>query len=383
MRKRVAIGSLMLLAAAGLGLGWLWASSSGSRRNVLTLPGVVEIQEIRLASKQGGRVKEVLIAEGDWVEPGQRLVVIEVPELEAKKAQEVAQLANLEAELEKAIRGPRIEEKAAALAAAKAAEERWKRLEEGFRDEEKRQAKSDAAAADADLKLAEEEYGRASHLYRQKMIAAAEYDQYSASYFRARGRADAARAKSEMMFRGSRPQEKAEAKALFEQAQANYDLLKAGTRPEDIAMIRARRDVSRAKLDELDAQLAEAVVKAPSHAVIDVLPVRRGDVLTPKQTVGRILSAADLWVKAYVPETELGRVKLNQPAEVAIDSYPGRRFRGKVYYIGSQSEFTPRNVQSIDERRHQVFGIKVRVTDPAAERVFKSGMAATVYVPMM
>jgi multidrug resistance efflux pump len=214
------------------------------------------------------------------------------------------------------------------------------------------------------------------------MISPAEYDQYSANYFRARGRADAARAKSEMMFRGSRPQEKAEAKALLDQARANYDLLKAGTRPEDIAMIRARRDVSRAKLDELDAQLSEAVVKAPSRAVIDVLPVRKGDVLTPNQTVARILSAADLWVKVYVPETDLGKVRLDQPAEVTVDSYPGRRFRSKVYYIGSQSEFTPRNIQSIDERRHQVFGIKVRVTDPAAEGVFKSGMAATVFVPI-
>ena len=382
MRRRVAIGVLILLAVTGLGLGWLWASA-GATGKVLALPGVVEIQEIRLASKQGGRVKEVLIAEGEWVEPGQRLVVIEAPELEAKKAQEVAQLANLEAELQKAIKGPRVEEKAAAFAAAQAAEERWKRLEEGFRDEEKKQARSDAAAADADLKLAEEEYGRASHLFRQKMIAAAEYDQYSASYFRARGRADAARAKSDMMIRGSRPQEKAEAKALLDQARANYDLLKAGTRPEDIAMIRARRDMSRAKIDELDAQLEESVVKAPSRTIIDVLPVRKGDVLTPNQTVVRILSAADLWVKVYVPETELGKIRLDQAAEVTVDSYPGRRFKGKVYYIASQSEFTPRNVQSIDERRHQVFGIKVRVTDPAAEGVFKSGMSATVYVPTM
>ena len=97
----------------------------------------------------------------------------------------------------------------------------------------------------------------------------------------------------------------------------------------------------------------------------------------------RILSAADLWVKVYVPETELGKTRLDQAAEVTVDSYPGRRFKGKVYYIASQSEFTPRNVQSIDERRHQVFGIKVRVTDPAAGGVLKSGMSATVYVPTM
>ena len=86
--------------------------------------------------------------------------------------------------------------------------------------------------------------------------------------------------------------------------------------------------------------------------------------------------AEDLWVKVYVPETELGKLRLNQEVEVTVDSYPDRPFKGSVVQIASISEFTLRNVQSISERRHQVFGVKVRVADP--QGVFKSGMAAEV-----
>jgi multidrug resistance efflux pump len=114
--------------------------------------------------------------------------------------------------------------------------------------------------------------------------------------------------------------------------------------------------------------------------VVEVLAVRKGDLVPPNQPVLRVLRAEDLWVRVYVPETELGKVTLNQAAEVTIDAYPDRRFDGTVMQIASESEFTPRNVQSADERRHQVFGLKVRVADPRG--VFKSGMAAEVTLPL-
>lgn len=87
-----------------------------------------------------------------------------------------------------------------------------------------------------------------------------------------------------------------------------------------------------------------------------------------------------MWVKAYISEVELGRIKLGQKVQVTIDTFPGKRFEGEVTYIASAAEFTPRNVQTIDERRHQVFGFKVQVTDP--QGVFKSGMAADVHLPL-
>jgi len=88
----------------------------------------------------------------------------------------------------------------------------------------------------------------------------------------------------------------------------------------------------------------------------------------------------DLWVKVFVPETELGKVRLGDQVDVTVDTYPGRRLPGVIDQIASVSEFTPRNVQSIDERKHQVFAIKVKVDNH--EGLFKSGMAAEVTVPL-
>jgi multidrug resistance efflux pump len=123
---------------------------------------------------------------------------------------------------------------------------------------------------------------------------------------------------------------------------------------------------------------------APEDAVVDVLAVRKGDLIPPNQPILRVLRAGDLWVKAYVPETQLGKVRLGQKAEVTMDSYPGRGFQGTVTYISAEAEFTPRNVQSLEERQHQVFAIKVTVPQPTnpEERVFKSGMSAEVYIPL-
>ena len=108
--------------------------------------------------------------------------------------------------------------------------------------------------------------------------------------------------------------------------------------------------------------------------------VRPGDIAAPNQAVALVLRADDLWVKAYISEVNLGQIHLGQKVEVTSDTFPGQRFEGVITYIASASEFTPRNVQTIDERRHQVFGFKVRVTDPHG--VFKSGMAADVWLPL-
>jgi HlyD family secretion protein len=163
-------------------------------------------------------------------------------------------------------------------------------------------------------------------------------------------------------------------------AQANHDLLLAGTRAEDIASAEARAAEARGKLAEIEANLKEAEVVAPERVVVDVVAVRSGDLIPPNTPILRVLRAADLWVKVYVPETELGKVRLNEDATVTVDAYPNLRFDGQVMHISAESEFTPRNVQSADERRHQVFGVKVRVPEPKG--VFKSGMAATVTLPI-
>ncbi len=376
-RSRILLVLAALLAVCG-GLGFFWPF--GRRENVLRLPGTVEIQEVRLGSKVGGRVLEVLVMEGQLVKAKDKLVVFDVPELKAQLAQAEAKLAAAVADWEKAENGPRPEEKDAARATAEAAKARYDRMLAGWRKEEKDQARSDLEAAEADLKQAREDFLRASDLYRQRASARADYDLALANRDRAQGRVNSARARWQMLREGNRPEDKEMARAEWKQAEAQWQLLMAGTRPEEKAAAKARVDELGARVKELRINLDEQAIYAPEEAVVEVVSVRPGDLVQPNAPVIRVLRARDLWVKVYVPETELGKVRLNQYADVTVDAYPSKRFRGKVIQVASISEFTPRNVQSVDERRHQVFGVKIRVDDP--QGVFKAGMAAEVVLPL-
>lgn len=378
MRWKLVPAVAVVLTVLVAGLGFFWPFGWG--KDALQLPGVVEIQEVRLGSKIGGRVAEVLINEGDLVEAGQVLVRLEAPELEAQRDQLIARLQEAEAQRDKAFNGPRQEEKDAAAAARDAAKARLQRLEEGFRKEEIRQARGDWEAAEADARLAREDYDRAERLYQRSAMPQAEFDAARASYERSKKRSAAARAHLDLMEAGSRVEDRDEARAELKRAEANSRLMELGTRYEEKDEAAAKVSEMKAKLREIEVNLQEAVVKAPEAAVVEVLAVRKGDLVQPNQPILRVLRRADLWVKVYVPETDLGRVRLNEEVGVTVDAYRDRRFVGKVMQIGSESEFTPRNVQSVDERRHQVFGVKVRIDDP--QGVFKSGMAAQVTIPM-
>jgi multidrug resistance efflux pump len=375
-RKQVVVGIAVAMTATALTLGCYWPFGRGPA--TLVLPGVVEIQEVRLGSKAGGRVARVAIKEGEIAEEGRELVTFEVPELEAQRDQAQGRLDAAVAELEKAQKGPRREEKEAGKAAVDAARARWQRLKVGWREEEIRQARDDLEAAEADAVQARRDFERVDRIFRQSAGSKADLDAARAGRDRATGRAAAARARLDMFLRGSRDEDIAEAAAELARVQANFDLLQAGTRSEDIASALAKVAELRGKVRELEAQLLEASIRAPERVLIEVVAVRKGDLVPPNQPVLRVLRADDLWVKVYVPETELGRVRLNEEVTVTIDAANGKVYHGRVEQIASISEFTPRNVQSADERRHQVFGIKVRVADPAG--VFKSGMAAQVTV---
>jgi multidrug resistance efflux pump len=364
-KKLIVAGGLVLAALVGLGFYWPF----GKKDEVLRLPGVVEVREVRLGSKLGGRVAKTYVEEGDEVRAGKLLVRLEAPELTAQLEQWEARLESAEAALKKAESGPRRQEKDAAAAALGAAKAKLARLEAGDREEDKRYAR-------AELIQAQEDFDRVEKAYRREAASRSEYDA-------ARTALDRCRARDARAQRG-RAEEITEAREEVKRLQAEADLLQEGTRFEDILQSRATVAETRAKVRELKAQLAEAEVRTPNNprwkAVVEVLAVRPGDLVAPNQPLVRVLESRDQWVKVYVPETELGKVRKGQKVEVTVDSHGSKRFKGTVIHVASESEFTPRNVQSVDERRNQVFGVKVRVDDP--DGVFKPGMAAEVLIPV-
>jgi len=346
----------------------------------LRLPGTVETQEVRLSSRVGGRVAKVLVNEADIIEPGQTIVELEMPELDAQRGQLAAQKEAAQAVVERLVNGPRKEEIAAAKAAVDTAAARLARMQHGYREEEKEQARQELQAVEADLQNAQQELNRERTLLARNASTLQAYDAANARYNKFLGQANAASAKLKMLETGYRLEEVAEMKADLARLQANYELLLAGTRPEEIEEAKAKVADLAAKIDEIDVRRKERAVVAPERAVVETLIVRPGDIAAPNQAVALVLRAEDLWVKAYISEIDLGRIHLNQRVQVTCDAFPGKRFEGVITYIASASEFTPRNVQTIDERRHQVFGFKVRVSDPHG--VFKSGMAADVWLPL-
>jgi multidrug resistance efflux pump len=379
--KRKVLVACLALALVGAAAGWyFWPFGQA---HALRLPGIVEIQEVRLGSKVGGRVARIMVTEGELVYPGQQLVEFEIPELLNQKAQLTANLQAMRAEALRADNGPRPEEKRAGEQAMQAARARYERAKFGWREEEKRQAASDLAVAKAEQVRAEKELERLSRLVQANSATQSDVEAATAARDKARGQVSSLSARNEMLQRGSRPEDINEAYAEWKKARANYELLKKGTRAEDLAQAHSRVAEAMAKLNEVETNIREGIVSVPKElgkAIVEVLAVRPGDLVPANQPIVRVLRAEDLWVKVFVPETELGDIRLGQQVDVRIDAYPHKQFSGQVIQKATISEFTPRNVQSLEERRYQVFAVKIRVEDP--QGVFNAGMAAEVMIPL-
>jgi multidrug resistance efflux pump len=155
----------------------------------------------------------------------------------------------------------------------------------------------------------------------------------------------------------------------------DLELLQKGTRPEDIAALRADFERQQRRLDELMKQRAECDVQSSVAGIVQSFGLRPGDLVAPNQTVAEILEQSQLWVRVYVPETELGLVHVDQKVNVRVDTFPNRSFAGHIATISERGEYTPRNVQTRAQRAEQVFAVKVLV-DPNPQ--LKAGMAAEV-----
>ena len=154
-----------------------------------------------------------------------------------------------------------------------------------------------------------------------------------------------------------------------------YREFERGSRIEDVHAGEAALDQAEQRLAYLLRQSQETIVKSPVDGIVETIDLRPGDLVGPNQPVARILELTQLWVRVWVPEPSLGRVRLGSKAAITVDTYPNREFSGRVVEIRQQGEYTPRNVQTLKQRMDQVFGVKVAV-DPAPE--LKPGMAALV-----
>jgi len=357
-RKRILVIVVVaaVAAVAAYSAGWF------HHQTPLQGSGTVEARNIRVGSKVGGRIDKVLVLEGDSVEPGQVLITFDDRELEAS-------LAQSRANAEKAERGFRPEEIAEARASAAQAKAEYDLRRNGYRQED-----IDAAQADLDRATADEirthlDFQRYDALAAKDLVSKQQRDTSEANWKMALAQKENAQQKLDELKRGYRPEEIASAEARYHQTQATLEKFERGNRREDIA-------AARAALAYDEARFRERQVLAPSAASVEVLDVRPGDLIAPNTPIATLLERDQIYVRIYIPETQIGRVQLGQKAEIHVDSFPNQSFAGVVEQINQQAEFLPRNVQTVEERVHQVFGVKVRIDD-SSHRV-RAGMAADV-----
>lgn len=375
-RRTILIGGLFLVLL-GAAAAWKYLNGRVSADSLM-LSGTIEADEIHIGSKVGGRIAEVLVREGQEVKQGQPIIRFDRYDLDARHADAVAAVSQADANLQKTKRWFRPEEVAAAKAQEEAAWMSYEQARNGPRKQEIDSARAELKAAEADYEVARLTLTRASALSSNGVLSQQEHDNAKAGYDRAGARRDAARQSLDLLQAGTRREEIERANRLFKQAEANRQLVERGARKEDIDAARAQLERARATLQQIDVQLGELEVKAPADAFVEILQVRPGELINPNSPIATLVEVDRLWVRVYVPEPEKGNVQLGKEVSVSVDSFPSERFRGRIEEISSRGEFTPRNVQTRDERAHQVFGLRVRLDNSA--RRLSAGMAADVTI---
>jgi membrane fusion protein YbhG len=355
-RKRLIVIAIVL----GLGVAaYVWASS---RPQPLVASGTVEARDIRVGSKVGGRIEQVLVREGDKVEAGQVLATFDDREL---KATMDASLANFQ-KLQRGFRPEEVEQVRAQAAQAKAD---YELRRNGNRKEDIDAAQADADRARADSVRAESTWRRVSDLSNQDVFSKQQRDDAEGAWKNAVAAQRSAQEKLAALRNGFRPEEVASAEHHYHDASARAQEYERGSRREDIAQARAQYEYDAARYRERQ-------VVSPAASTVEVMDIRPGDLIAPNLPIVTLLERDQLYIRIYVPETEMGRVKLGQKAFVTLDAFPKQPFDGEVEQINQQSEFLPRNVQTREERVHQMVGVKVRVHDDQGR--IRPGMAADV-----
>jgi len=352
----------IILILAGLAAVAAYSMNWFHRETGLQGSGTVEARDIRVGSKVGGRIDKVLVREGDSVEFGQTLITFDDKELQAS-------LQQSRAAAEKAERGFRPEEIAEVRAAAAQAKAEYDQRLNGYRQEDIDAAKADLDRATADEIRTHLDFQRYDALAQKDLVSKQQRDTADANWKMALAQKQNAQHKLDELMRGYRPEEIAAAEARYHQTQATLEKYERGNRREDV-------DAARAALAYDEARFRERQVLAPAASTVEVLDVRPGDLIPPNTPVATLLERDQIYVRIYIPETEIGRVHLGQKAEIRVDSFPNQVFNGVVEQINQQAEFLPRNVQTREERVHQVFGVKVRIDD-TSHRVL-AGMAADI-----
>lgn len=330
MKKPVKRALILILVAAVVGAGvWMWQFSQRKPPDgILVLYGNVDIRQVELAFNDSERLEKMLVKEGDKVKKGQLLATLETERLQHAVSRSEGQ----------------VESQRQVVA----------RLVAGSRPEEIRKAKADADAAMAQASNAALLYQRRGPLAERNAVSKeeAEIAKFNAQSTEAQHRS----------------------------ANETLQLAVEGPRQEDIASARASLKALEAELALARKELADAYLYAPSDGIVQDRILEPGDMVTPQKPVYTIALTNPLWVRAYISERDVGKVRLGMYAEVSTDSFPGKSYRAWVGFVSPTAQFTPKTVETLEIRTSLVYQVRVYVCNPEDE--LRLGMPATVRIPL-
>jgi len=350
-RRRVRVAVIVALAGiviAGLSLRVAPALLHAPPPNIVRASGRIEGRDVTLAPKDiQGRVRRLLVDEGAMVTEGQLLAELQSDQLDARYAGLKANLANLDAQIRQASLDVSYaaSSTSAAVAAARAA----------VSGAQARVTRTKAVLAQARL-----EYERQSNLYADGIVSKSTFDTATMNLQTSEADVDAA-------------------ERDLEHAQGNLGVAQASVQTVDVkrqqvSALRETRKAVEAQIAEAEANLAERKIIAPADGTILSRPVEVGDVVSPGSPVFVMVDMNRLYVKVYIPEPDIAKLKLGDPADVTVDAFPGRTFPARVTKIYQQAEFTPKNVETPEERVKLVFGVELSFVQPGG--LLKPGMPA-------
>jgi HlyD family secretion protein len=224
------------------------------------------------------------------------------------------------------------------------------------------------------------DYQRARGLIDSKTISPQDYDRARAAYTMAMEKVRDANEQLSLVQEGPRSEDIDQARALRNQAQAQYDLVEAGPRQEDKDQAAAKVEQAKAAVALADARISYATVYSPLKGIVLSKNIEPGEYVAPGTPVVTVGDMVNVWLRAYIDEPDLGRVKVGQKARVTTDTYPGRVYPGTISFISQEAEFTPKNVQTEKERVKLVYRIKIDIQNPKME--LKAGMPADAQIDL-
>ena len=383
MRSRWLLVLVILLIAAVVSI--VHYRNLQSDDGILHASGTIEATKVDVSFQIGGRVAEVTATEGHPVKSGDVLARLDPNELQAhvnqiKASLDVAikqiQQQKSTVEMRHDIVESTINQSQSETEAARMTLER---VRNGSRPEEIRVAEALVTQAEADMARRKSDFQRIADLKAKDVVSQQEFDASQSAYRMAETTVAAARERLALAREGARKEDVAEAAARLRAAQAGSAVAEAGRKSINIerqaleSMVAHQRELE-AQLDAVKTQLTYTEIHAPLDGVVITKNVESGEVVNPGTPVVSIANIDALWMNIYIPETQTGFVKLGQDVRVHVDSFPGETFKGRISFVSAESEFTPKTIQTPEERIKLVYRVKVSLEN--TEQRLKPGMPA-------